>query len=64
MVAFAFLRVGMFYLERIRDQVAIFEQLPLVGMDDFWSTWIVLLALGVLVSGVASLIALRRYVRV
>jgi cell division transport system permease protein len=64
LVAFAFLRAGMFYLERIRDQVAIFEQLPLVGMSDFWSTWIVLLALGVLVSGVASLIALRRYVRI
>jgi cell division transport system permease protein len=64
LVAFVFLRVGMYYLERIRDQVAIFEQLPLVGMSDFWSTWVVLLALGVLVSGVASLIALRRYVRI
>ncbi len=64
LVAFAFLRAGMFYLARTREQVAIFKTLPLVGMSDFWSTWIVLLALGVLVSGVASLIALRRYVRI
>ena len=64
LVAFVFLRLGMFYMSRVRDQVAIFEQLPLVGMSDFWSTWTVLLALGVAVSGMASLVALRKYVRV
>jgi cell division transport system permease protein len=64
LVAFAFLRIGMYYLGRMRDQIAIFDTLPLVGMSDFWSTWIVLLGLGVFVSGFASLIALRRYVRI
>jgi cell division transport system permease protein len=64
LVAFVFLRAGMYYLGRVQDQVVIFRNLPLVGMSDFWSTWIVLLGLGVLVSGLASLIALRKYVRV
>ena len=64
LVAFVFLRAGMYYIGRVRDDVAIFEQLPLVGMSDFWSTWSVLLILGVVVSGLASLIALRKYVRV
>jgi cell division transport system permease protein len=64
LVAFVFLRIGMYYIGRVGDQVAIFEQLPLVGMSDFWSTWLVLLGLGVVVSGLASLIALRKYVRV
>jgi cell division transport system permease protein len=64
LVAFGFLRIGMYYIGRMRDQVAIFAQLPLVGMSDFWSTWTVLLGLGVFVSGFASLIALRKYVRV
>jgi cell division transport system permease protein len=64
LVAFVFLRAGMYYIGRVRDDVAIFEQLPLVGMSDFWSTWSILLILGVVVSGMASLIALRKYVRV
>jgi cell division transport system permease protein len=64
LVAFVFLRAGMYYIGRVRNEVAIFEQLPLIGMSDFWSTWMVLLILGVAVSGMASLIALRKYVRV
>jgi cell division transport system permease protein len=64
LVAFVFLRVGMYYIDRLRDTVALLNNLPLVGMSDFWPTWLLLLVLGVLVSGLASVIALRKYVRV
>jgi len=37
---------------------------PAVGMREFYSSCIVLLALGVLASAVASLLALRKYVRI
>ena len=63
-VSFALLRVGMFYLQRVRDQVAIFKVLPIVGLSDFYSSWIILLLLGVVASALASLLALRKYVRV
>lgn len=64
LVAFVLLRVGMYYLDQLRDTVALLNDLPLVGMSDFWPTWLILLVLGVVVSGLASLIALRKYVRV
>jgi cell division transport system permease protein len=64
LVAFGLLRAGMFYLDRVRNQVSIFQILPAVGMREFYSSCIVLLALGVLASAVASLLALRKYVRI
>ena len=64
LVAFALLRAGMFYLDRVRSQVSIFQILPAVGMREFYSSCIVLLALGVIASAVASLLALRKYVRI
>ena len=64
MVAFGLLRAGMFYLDRVRSQVSIFQILPAVGMREFYSSCIVLLVLGVFASGVASLLALRKYVRI
>jgi len=64
LVAFGLLRAGMFYLDRVRNQVSIFQILPAVGMREFYSSCIVLLALGVTASAVASLAALRKYVRI
>jgi cell division transport system permease protein len=64
MVAFGLLRAGMYYLGRVRSQVSIFQILPAVGMREFYSSCIVLLLLGVLASGAASLLALRKYVRI
>jgi len=64
LVAFGLLRAGMFYLVRVRNQVSIFQILPAVGMREFYSSCIVLLALGVIASAVASLLALRKYVRI
>jgi len=64
LVAFGLLRAGMFYLDRVRSQVSIFQILPAVGMREFYSSCIVLLALGVIASAVASLLALRKYVRI
>jgi cell division protein FtsX len=64
LIAFGLLRSGMFYLDRVRDQVSIFQILPAVGMREFYSSCIVLLALGVVASALASLLALRKYVRI
>jgi cell division transport system permease protein len=64
LVAFGLLRAGMFYLDRVRNQVSIFQILPAVGMREFYSSCIVLLALGVTASALASLLALRKYVRI
>ena len=64
LVAFGLLRAGMFYLDRVRNQVSIFQVLPAVGMREFYSSCIVLLLLGVVASAVASLLALRKYVRI
>jgi cell division transport system permease protein len=63
-VAFGLLRAGMFYLDRVRRQVSIFQILPAVGMREFYSSCIVLLLLGVCASAAASLLALRKYVRI
>ena len=63
-VAFGLLRAGMFYLSRMRQQVSIFQELPAVGMREFYSSCIVLLLLGVCASAAASLLALRKYVRI
>ena len=54
MIAFGLLRAGMFYLDRVRDQVSIFQILPAVGMREFYSSCIILLALGV-ATGVLAL---------
>ncbi len=63
-VAFVLLRVGMYYIGRVRGQVAFFQSLPLVGLREFYSAWLVLLILGVGASALASILALRKYVRV
>jgi cell division protein FtsX len=54
----------MYEIDRIRNQVAIFRFLPIIGMHEFYSSCIVLLLLGVMASALASLLALRKYVRV
>jgi cell division transport system permease protein len=64
LIAFGLLRSGMFYLDRVRDQVSIFQILPAVGMREFYASCLVLLALGVVASALASLLALRKYVRI
>ena len=64
LIAFGLLRAGMFYLDRVRDQVSIFQILPAVGMREFYASCVVLLALGVVASALASLLALRKYVRI
>jgi hypothetical protein len=38
--------------------------LPIVGMSDFYTSWLILLAFGIVASAIASLLALRKYVRV
>jgi cell division transport system permease protein len=63
-VAFALLGGGMYYLNRIRSQVVIFQFLPVAGMHEYYSACVVLLVLGVTASALASLLALRKYVRV
>ena len=63
-IAFGLLRAGMFYLDRVRKQVSIFQILPAVGMREFYASCAVLLALGVVASALASLLALRKYVRI
>ena len=63
-IAFGLLRAGMFYLSRMRQQVSIFQELPAVGMREFYASCVILLILGVVASGLASLLALRKYVRV
>ena len=64
LIAFGLLRAGMFYLDRVRNQVSIFQILPAVGMREFYASCLVLLALGVVASALASLLALRKYVRI
>ena len=64
LIAFGLLRAGMFYLDRVRNQVSIFQILPAVGMREFYASCVVLLALGVVASALASLLALRKYVRI
>jgi len=63
-VAFGLLGGGMYYLNRIRSQVVIFQFLPVAGIHEYYSACIVLLVLGVVASALASLLALRKYVRV
>ena len=48
----------------VRNQVSIFQILPAVGMREFYASCLVLLALGVVASALASLLALRKYVRI
>jgi cell division transport system permease protein len=64
LIAFGLLRAGMYYLDRVRGQVSIFQILPAVGMREFYASCIVLLILGVVASALASLLALRKYVRI
>jgi cell division transport system permease protein len=64
MVAFALLGGGMYYLGRVRHQVSFLQLLPIAGMHEFYESCVVLLGLGVVASALASLLALRKYVRV
>src|SRR6266536_1563343 len=64
LVAFGLLGGGMYYLGRVRHQVSFLQLLPIAGMHELYESYVVLLFLGVIVSGLASLLALRKYVRV
>lgn len=64
LVAFGLLAAGMLYLDRVRHQVSILQLLPIAGKHELYESFVVLLLLGVVVSGLASIMALRKYVRV
>lgn len=64
LVAFGLLGAGMVYLDRVRHQVSILQLLPIAGKHELYESFVVLLLLGVVVSGLASIMALRKYVRV
>lgn len=64
LVAFGLLGGGMYYLGRVRHQVSFLQLLPIAGMHEFYESCVVLLFLGVVASALASLLALRKYVRV
>jgi cell division transport system permease protein len=64
LIALVFLRVGMHYFAQLPEQLPLFQFMPMVSMREFWPVWFILLFLGVVVSGLASLVALRKYVRV
>jgi len=63
-VAFGLLGGGMYYLGRVRHQVSFLELLPIAGRHELYESYVILLFLGVVVSALASLLALRKYVRV
>jgi len=64
LVAFGLLGGGMYYLGRVRHQVSFLQLLPIAGMHEFYESCVILLFLGVVASALASLLALRKYVRV
>jgi cell division protein FtsX len=64
LIALVFLRLGMYYFAQLPQRLPLFQFMPMVSMREFWPMWLTLLVLGVVVSGLASLVALRKYVRV
>jgi cell division transport system permease protein len=64
LIALGFLYAGMRFFSQLPQKVPLLQFMPLVTMRDFWPIWFLLLLLGVVVSGLASLVALRKYVRV
>jgi len=64
MVAFGLLGAGMYYLGRVRHQVSFLQFMPIAGMHEYYGSCVVLLVLGVIASALASIMALRKYVRV
>jgi len=64
LVSFGLLGAGMLYLDRVRHQVSILQLLPIAGRHELYEAFVVLLVLGVVASGLASILALRKYVRV
>jgi cell division transport system permease protein len=64
LVSFGLLGAGMLYLDRVRHQVSILQLLPIAGRHEMYESFVVLLVLGVIASGLASILALRKYVRV
>jgi cell division transport system permease protein len=64
LVAFGLLGGGMYYLGRVRHQVSFLQLLPIAGVHELYESYVVLLFLGVVVSALASILALRKYVRV
>jgi cell division transport system permease protein len=64
LVAFGLLGAGMLYLDRVRHQVSILQLLPIAGRHELYESFVVLLVLGVVASALASILALRKYVRV
>jgi len=64
LVSFGLLGAGMLYLDRVRHEVSILQLLPIAGRHEMYESFAVLLFLGVVASGLASILALRKYVRV
>jgi len=64
LASFGLLAAGMLYLDRVRHQVSILQLLPIAGRHEMYESFVVLLVLGVVASGLASILALRKYVRV
>jgi cell division transport system permease protein len=64
LVSFGLLGAGMLYLDRVRHQVSILQLLPIAGRHEMYESFVVLLLLGVVASALASILALRKYVRV
>jgi cell division transport system permease protein len=64
LVAFGLLGGGMYYLGRVRHQVSFLQLLLIAGVHELYESYVVLLFLGVVVSALASILALRKYVRV
>jgi cell division transport system permease protein len=64
LVSFGLLGAGMLYLDRVRHQVSILQLLPIAGRHEMYESFVVLLVLGVVASALASIMALRKYVRV
>jgi cell division transport system permease protein len=64
LISFGLLRVGVYYISKLHHSVPFLQAQPMVGTSAFYSAWLLLFALGIGVSAVASMLALRKYVRV
>ncbi|MFA5787084.1 MAG: permease-like cell division protein FtsX [Actinomycetota bacterium] len=65
LVAGVLLAAGKWLLiDPLRRGVSLFQFTPFVGSVDFFNTWLVLLAAGVVISGLSSILALRRFLDV
>lgn len=64
LIALGLMRGGLAYLLHVRNDVTFLQTQPMIGNGAIWSSWFILLAVGIVVPAVASVIALRRYVRI